>query len=207
MLTSESLLAINGKEISEAAKKLTGEEVGQLIGILNEKEDKLRYQAFLLLKERSASGNDVYRYWDTLKEKLKNANSYQRSIGLMLIAANAGWDKEGRMEDTIDDYLLLLKDEKPITVRQCIQSLDNILRYKQNLREKIAENLMTLHLSEIRDTMRKSVLMDILTILSHIRNEEKNDEIDRYILEALSGDILDKKSKKLIEEACSLRVF
>jgi hypothetical protein len=49
--------------------------------------------------------------------------------------------------------------------------------------------------------------MDILTILSHIRNEEKNDEIDQYILEALSGDTLDKKSKKLIEEACSLRIF
>jgi hypothetical protein len=51
----------------------------------------------------------------------------------------------------------------------------------------------------IKDTMRKSILLDILNVLLIIRKEQKNDEIDNFILNALSGEILDKKSKKQIE--------
>lgn len=69
----------------------------------------------------------VYTYWDIFREKLKSDNSYQRSIGLMLIADNARWDTQNRMEETIYDYLKCLSDEKPITVRQCIRSLVKII--------------------------------------------------------------------------------
>jgi len=47
--------------------------------------------------------------------------------------------------------------------------------------------------------MRKSVLLDILNVLLLIRKELKADEIESFILNALSGEILDKKSKKQIE--------
>ena len=46
----------------------------------------------------------------------------------MLIGENANWDDENRMEDTIDEYLELLYDEKPVTIRQCIQALAASLR-------------------------------------------------------------------------------
>ena len=117
----------------------------------------------------------------------------------MLIAENARWDFENRMNGTIDEYLDLLKDEKPITVRQCIQSLGEIAKYNSDLNGKIAARLISLDMTKIRETMRKSILLDILNVLAYIRTNQKTNEIECFILNALSGEILDKKAKKQIE--------
>ncbi len=93
----------------------------------------------------------------------------------MLLAENARWDSENRMDETLDDYLALLLDEKPITVRQCIQSLGEIARVKPDLHGKIAARLISLDLTEVRETMRKSVLLDILHVLADIRKAHPTD--------------------------------
>jgi hypothetical protein len=199
MITIESLMTIDKDQLPEAAKDIDGSELPRLVDLLSEKNDNIRYQAFLSLQYRSRFFNDVYPFWEAFRSKLKSDNSYQRSIGLMLIAENARWDSENRMNGTIDEYLALLKDEKPITVRQCIQSLGEIAKYKPDLSGKIAERLISLDITEIRETMRKSVMLDILNVLAAIRTTQKTDEIKRFILNALSGEILDKKAKKQIE--------
>lgn len=51
----------------------------------------------------------------------------------------------------------------------------------------------------VKETMRKSILIDILNVLFIIRQKQKTDEIENYILNAISGDILDKKSRKQFE--------
>lgn len=198
MITIESLMMIDKDRLPEAAKDMDGFELPWLMDLLSEKNDCIRYQAFLALQYRSRLFNDVYPFWETFRSKLKSDNSYQRSIGLMLIAENARWDSEDRMNGTIDEYLALLKDEKPITVRQCIQSLGEIARYKPDLSGKIAERLISFDMTEIRETMRKSVLLDILNVLAYIRTTYKTNEIECYILNALSGEILDKRAKKQI---------
>jgi hypothetical protein len=129
MITQERLVSIPKSDLPEASKTLDEEDISQLIEWLALKDDNIRYQTLLLLQNRSLFFADVYPYWDTLRSKLKSDNSYQRSVGLMLIADNVKWDTENRMEDTIDEYLTLLNDEKPITVRQCIQSLGKIIMY------------------------------------------------------------------------------
>jgi len=207
MLSMEELMSIENEKMQEAAKVLNKDELQQLVELLCEKDDKLRYQALLLLKARSLSDNSVYQYWDIFKEKLNSENSYQRSIGLMLIAGNAEWDEDNRLEDTIDDYLQLLTDEKPITVRQCIQALSNIVTYKKNLQPKITKSLLSIDLQEVRETMRKSILIDILNVLAIIRKYQTSDEIERYIRGVLSGDLLDKKAKKQMEETFNFRIF
>lgn len=184
---------------SDAAKKLQKDELCHLVELLDEKDDKIRYQALLLLKSRSLYSNDMYPYWNVFREKLKSENSYLRSIGLMLIAENTKWDNENKMDDTIDDYLMLLKDEKPITIRQCIQSLSSIIPHKSHLNAKIASNLMSLDILSIKETMRRLVLTDILNILVKIRKYDSIEEIESYIENALSGGILDKNTKKQIE--------
>lgn len=118
----------------------------------------------------------------------------------MLIAENVRWDAQHRMEeDTIDEYLALLKDDKPITIRQCIQSLGKVALFKPGLSRKIADCLISFDLMVIKETMRKSILLDILNALLAIRKELKTDEMENFILNALSGEILDKKAKKQIE--------
>lgn len=199
MLTVEQLLSFDKKNMQEISKTISKDDLPQLVQWLTEKDDTIRYQSFLLLQNRSLHFDDVYPFWNTFRQKLKSENSYQRSIGLMLIADNAKWDKDERLEDTIEEYLLLLNDEKPITVRQCIQSLCKIVPNKNQLHQKIANKIMAVNIADVKETMRKLILIDILGILAMIRKHQTNDEIENYIFQALTGGLLDKKSIKQVE--------
>lgn len=199
MITIESMMSIDKSGLQEAAKTVSKADIPQLVEWLSLKDDNIRYQAFLLLQNRALFLDDVYPYWDIFWKKLKSDNSYQRSIGLMLIADNVKWDAENRMEDTIDEYLEFLNDEKPITVRQCIQSLGKVVPFKPGLINKIAGKLISFNLLSVKETMRKSILLDILNVLLIIRKTLKTDEIENFILNALAGEILDNKAKKQVK--------
>lgn len=196
MITMDSLPLIPKEQLPEAAKALESSDLPLLVDLLSEQNDKLRYQAFLLLQFRSRLFEDVYPFWDILLGKLSSENSYQRGIGLMLITENTRWDREHKMESALDLYLSLLRDEKPITVRQCIQSLGKMIPFQPDLSVKIARSLVSLDLKDIRETMRKLVLTDILNVLAAVRTTLKTDEFDSYLLNAIAGSVLDKKGKK-----------
>ena len=199
MITAEQIVSIDKEDLQDAAEQLDFDEIKQLIEWLSLKDNAVRYQSFLLLQSRSAYHSDIYPYWDVFCDKLKSGNSYQRSIGLMLIAENARWDSENKMDIIIDAYLELLYDEKPITIRQCVQSLEKIISAKPDLNEKIAASLVSLDLLFVKETMRKVILQDIINVLCVIRKFGSSDSIESYISAALSGEILDKKAKKQIE--------
>jgi hypothetical protein len=200
MITARSITALEKDKLPEAAKAIASTELPLLVELLSERDDDIRYKAFLVLRHRSQLSDDVYPFWDTFKSKLKSQNSYQRSIGLMLIADNARWDTENRLDGTIDDYLDLLNDEKPITVRQCIQSLVKIVAHRPDLGGKIAGKLTSFDIMSVKETMRKLVLLDILLVLAQIRKTYNTDEIESVFLRALSGETLDKKTKKQVEK-------
>ncbi len=198
MIDETELLHLSSDEMPARAALLTTDDIDFLVGILSSVDDKLRYAAFQLLRERSLEHADVFPHWSVFCEKLASENSYQRSIGSMLLAANARWDDGKQTAAMLDGYLALLHDEKPITVRQSIQSLLQILPYHPALGGRVATSLLSLNLLDIRDTMRKLVLIDVINVLLLIRETEPTDAIDAYIFAALSGDLLDAKSKKQI---------
>ena len=200
MVDFEILTDIDEKQFDGNGSNLDKEDLPKIIEWLSEKNDNIRYKALLLLQKRSACCDDVYPFWDVFRSKLKHENSYQRNIGVMLIAENAKWDTKNRMDGTIDEYLTVLNDEKPITVRQCIQALEKIVPYKNHLCPKIADSLMSINILAVKETMRKLILLDILNILVLIRKCQPADTIDEYIINALSGEVLDKKVKKLVEQ-------
>lgn len=156
------------------------------------KDDEKRYRALLLLQSRSAFSADVYPYWDTFRSKLQSRNSYQRGIGLMLLAEN-------RMEAALDEYLELLHDEKTITIRHCIQGLGKIAAEKPRLAGRIAARLVCFDPMGVRESMRKSILLDILRVLCSIKVRHQTAEIEGFIAKALTGGVLDKGSKGEIE--------
>ncbi|MGI6331287.1 MAG: hypothetical protein ACOX1Y_06010 [Zhaonellaceae bacterium] len=98
MVDLESIMSIPKSDLQETSKALNKNDIPQLVEWLSLKDDNVRYQAFLLLQSRSTFFNDVYPFLDTFREKLNSDNSYQRSIGLMLIVENVRWDVENRME-------------------------------------------------------------------------------------------------------------
>jgi hypothetical protein len=198
-MTREELLALDAGAIPARAETLAPDDIRMLVGLLDEKADVPRYHALLLLKSRSGAKDDVYPYMDAFTGKLKSDNSYQRNIGAVLTAANARWDAEDRIDAAIDDYMALLNDEKPITIRQCVQALPDIIRHKPALRGIIADRLFTFDLSGVKETMRKSILVDILGVFAELRRHVKSDVIESYIGTALASGILDKKTIREIE--------
>ncbi len=111
------LKAINKTEILATANALSPSDINFLVDTLKEKDDKLRYIAFLLLKAHSRNSPYVYAYWDALTEKLSSANSYQRSISVMLLAENVRYDTQEKFAGVLEKFLALCNDEKFITAR------------------------------------------------------------------------------------------
>ncbi len=107
MISIDKLLSLEREEISGAAEAVSQSDIWLLIDLLNEKDDKIRYHALLLLQSRSEYMEDVFPYWDIFCTKLKSDNSYQRNIGLMLLADNVKWDQENKIDQIIDEYLML----------------------------------------------------------------------------------------------------
>lgn len=72
---------------------------------------------------------------------LTSSNSYVRTRGFILIAANAQWDSENKIESDIDKIFFSLSGEKPLVVRQCIKALVQISKSKPSLRKTIVDAL------------------------------------------------------------------
>lgn len=194
---NEAILSqITPENAAVFAETITAADIAPLVERLASQEDKIRYPAFLLLRARSALANDLYPYWDTLAEKLTSHNSYQRSLGAMLLAANARWDEAGRMHAVLPALLTLLNDEKPITIRQTIQALPQVLAAQPALAGEISAALMQLDLTTIKETMRKLVLTDVMEALLFAREIAPIAAIEEYLFAALNGGILDEKTKK-----------
>jgi hypothetical protein len=83
----------------------------------------------------------VYEVWDLLLEKLENENSYQRSIGIILLCNLAKSDRENRLKYSLDRLLAHTKDEKFITSRQCIQNIWKAAATTRSNREKVLKHL------------------------------------------------------------------
>jgi hypothetical protein len=179
---------------------LAEEDIRCLVGGLAEKDDNLRYKCFLLLQGRSQAYPDVYPYWEQFVAKLADANSYQRSLGLMMIAENARWDTDGKFEKCLPAYLAGCTDEKFITARQCIQGLCKIVPYHPTCYQAVIQCLTAIDLMQRKDTQRKLLLLDILSVLRLIHKAQPDERIARYFLNALTGEILDSKSKKLFKD-------
>jgi hypothetical protein len=196
MITAEALNELEKQNLASVAPNLEPQDITLLFELLSEKDDNLRYKSFLLLQSRSENFADVYPYWDAFVDKLNNDNSYQRSIGLMLIAENVRWDEQKKFNALADQYLALCDDEKPVTVRQCIQSLLKIVPFNPDCIAKVVDKLIGIDLMQRKDTQRKLLLTDILTVLLECQKIQPQEKVDRYICGALTGGILDEKTRK-----------
>jgi len=164
-MNAEELSVLSKSAIPEAAKNLSKKDVAFLVETLSEKDDALRYNAFLLLQANSRLAPETYTHWSTLQGKLGSANSYQRSLGLMLLAENVRWDKEGKFRNVIDSYLNCCVDEKFITARQAIQGLARVIEATDSYNDKIKHGLNSLDFSKYKENQQSLLKKDVAAIL------------------------------------------
>lgn len=202
MITIEYLMENKGN-VEKTASELTEADLKFLVPLLEEKNDEIRYQTFLVLQRRSQMQADVYPYWEMLALKINSDNSYQRSIGIMLIAENIKWDGEDRFAGIAEAYLSHCSDEKFITSRQTIQSIQKWIGMKPQYFELVKRTLLGIDSNSLKDTQRKLILFDIIGVLTEIQKIKPSDDITDYLIKAMSGGILEKKSIKQLEQLLS----
>ena len=140
----------------------------ELVCGLKDKNDKYAYQCLKQLESDSLISDAVYSYFDSFAELINNPNSYLRTRGIILIAANAKWDRDNRIDEIIDQLLKHVEDEKPITARQCIKVLPLVAQYKPDLADDISMALRNANIQMYKDSMQPLVYKDIEEALKRI---------------------------------------
>ena len=112
------------------------ERIEELLEPLTSRDNSQAYRALRALEEMSAESSCLYPHMDEFIAMTGSSNSYIRTRGLVLIAHNAKWDVDGRIDRAIDEYLEHVTDEKPICARQCIKLLPCSPRPNPPLRPK-----------------------------------------------------------------------
>ena len=133
----------------------------ELLELLASRDNSQAYQALKALEEMSAESNCLYPHMDKFIAMASSGNSYVRTRGLALIAHNAKWDVDGKIDGIIDRYLERITDEKPICARQCIKLLPLLAEAKPALAPKIVSSLRDANVARYPDSMRPLVQKDI----------------------------------------------
>lgn len=143
-------------------------EIEKLVSDLQQQDARRAYESLKVLEQRSREDSSVYLFLDDFIRLIEHENSYFRNRGLQLIAANARWDEENKIDEVIDEYLKHIMDVKPITARQCIQALPEIAKYKEGLKPDIVEALRCAKPERYRESMVSLVRKDIAEALKKI---------------------------------------
>ncbi len=146
--------------------------VKETFELLFNKNNNIAYEALKQLMSESEETDSVYPYMDRLADMLDSGNSYIRIRGLTLIACNAKWDKDYKLDEIIDKYLKHITDAKPITARQCIKQLPVIAKYKPELRNDILSALHKADINGYNDSMQPLVYKDIRNAIDEIQKLE-----------------------------------
>ena len=139
--------------------------------LLFDKNNNIAYKALQELQKESEKSDKVYCYMDQLADMMDSDNSYIRTRGLTLIAYNAKWDKDNKIDEVIDEYLKHIEDIKPITARQCIKLLPMIANNKPELKDDIVSALKKADISIYADSMQSLVYRDIQNSLAEIEKQ------------------------------------
>ncbi|MFA5585372.1 MAG: GNAT family N-acetyltransferase [Saccharofermentanales bacterium] len=142
--------------------------IEDLVGRLMASDDQEAYRSMKKLEAVSREADAVYPFLGSFFTMLNHANSYIRTRGLILIAANARWDKQGQIDGNMDTYLEYIMDPSPITARQCIKSLLLMACYRPGLRSKIVHALESADHSYYQESMRELLGKDIGLVVEQL---------------------------------------
>lgn len=144
-------------------------KIDELCVQLHTKDNKTAYKALQTLQQISEETADVYSHMDKFADMIESDNSYIRTRGLTLIAYNAKWDTDYKVDEIIDKYLEHITDVKPITARQCIKLLPKLAKAKPELKNDIISALRKANISVFAGSMQPLIYKDLQNSLAEIQ--------------------------------------
>jgi hypothetical protein len=103
-----------------------------------------------------------------LEQKLGSGNSYQRNIGIKLLAENVRWTGETKFAKAIDAYLRCCADVKFITAGQAVQGLVTVVQANSLNNEKIKQCLANLPLAKYKVSQQSLLKKDVANTLKQM---------------------------------------
>lgn len=128
-------------------------------------------EELLVLSEKS---NEVYKYMDLFFSMLNNSDSFVRNRAIFLIGKNSKWDDKKIIDSNISLFLNHVTDEKPITSRQVLKVIPEIIKNIPAVEKTIIDYLEKVDISMYKDSMKSLIKRDIEKILNPLKNEELN---------------------------------
>ncbi|MGN1399798.1 MAG: hypothetical protein ACI4WG_07370 [Erysipelotrichaceae bacterium] len=135
--------------------------MNNLIDRLQDKDDKKAYHLAKQIIIASAAGDEYYPYFADFLSMIKAESSYVRTRGFILCCAQARWDNQGKLENALDEMLVLLHDKKPTVVRQCLAALCEVVLFIPELSDKVKKEVDQIDLTAYKDTMTPLIKKDI----------------------------------------------
>jgi hypothetical protein len=119
----------------------------------------------------------VYEVWDQLLEKLEDENSYQRSIGIMMLCNLAKSDVENCLATSLDRLLVHTKDDKFITSRQCIQNIWKAAAINKPNHQKVLKHLEKRFAECVDEKHFNLLCQDIIQSMLSLHKAEEDDAL------------------------------
>lgn len=133
----------------------------ELLAALNSKKEIETYPLLQRVLAENTRADTYYPYFGDFLQMIYGKSSYTRMRGFGLCASLAGWDTENRIDEHLDEMLILLEDEKPATVRVTLSAIYGILEHKPYLASRIRENLSRIDCGKYKDTMAPLIRKDV----------------------------------------------
>lgn len=180
-------------------------DVKTLVEMLSLNDDTARYSAFQEMLKITENKVDWFnQYKKVFVDKLSDENSFQRSIGTMLLCNLAKNDKVHEFVGILDRLMAIIDDEKFITQRQYLQNIWKVAIIEKEYRDRIVRQLV----KEFKNCTAKKhynlLRLDIFSSMIQIMKQDKDESIRGIIGEMINNE-MDEKSKKkylrMLEEA------
>ena len=164
---------------------------------IESKDDTIRLNSLnMILKETEKKVDRIYEVWDTLIEKMDNENSYQRSIGILILCNLAKSDRDNRFNDIIGQILDHTADDKFITSRQCIQHCWKIAIVNDKVKQKIVEHLEELYIHCMNRKHYNLLRQDIIKSLFELYKQCSDEKIHKQLITLIDIERDNKNRKK-----------
>jgi glycyl-tRNA synthetase beta subunit len=168
---------------------------------LSSKDDKVRYPSFKAV--HAETNNEVlwiYDKWPQLVEKLSSDNSFQRSIGALLLLNLVKSDKENKVYQIIDKLINVAEDEKFITARLCLQNLWKAAIKNPDLLKKVSEFLETTYYENVHLNSHANLIkQDAFLSLTEIYKKTGDAKV-KTIIDNIFNTETDEKIKKVLKK-------
>lgn len=116
----------------------------------------------------SREGDSVYHHYPELLRLLSSQNETARTRAILLLAHNARWDRNGLLDNAMDEYLSHLYDEEGETAEHLIRSLVWIAREKPYLKDRFISALKNYEIDRISEANRDMIKANLQDSLSQL---------------------------------------